>query len=86
MKTKKLLRKIKALLSADQRAQLAKFDSLEKVLRKLKKKEIALREKLEQENDKELRREIQRKLKVIEAQLKKGTKLKAQIGKLRDAK
>jgi hypothetical protein len=36
MKTKKLLRKVKALLSADQRAQIAKYDSLEKVLKKLR--------------------------------------------------
>ena len=35
MKTKKLVRKMRALLSADRRAQLAKFDSLEEVLLKL---------------------------------------------------
>jgi hypothetical protein len=85
MKTKKLLRKIKALLSADQRAQLAKYDSLEKVLGKLATKESALREKLGEEKDEERRGEILRKIEVIEAQRQKGAKLKQDIEKLRDA-
>ena len=85
MKTKKLLRKMKALLSADQRAQLAEYDSLEKVLRKLGTKEAAWREKLDAEEDKERRREIMRKLEVIEAQRKKGEKLRKQIEELRGA-
>ncbi len=83
MKTKKLLRKIKALLSADQRAQLAKYDSLEEVLTKLMAKEEAFREKLDGEEDKERRREILRKLEVIEAQRKKGDILKQEIKALR---
>jgi hypothetical protein len=85
MKTKKALRKLKALLSADERAQLAKYDSLEKVLRKLESKEATLREKLEGESDEERRREILRKLDVINAQHQKGAKLKEDIKKLRDA-
>ena len=82
MKTKKLIRKMRALLSADRRAQLAKFDSLEEVLLKLERKEVALREKLKAAEDEERRREILRKLEVIEAQRKKGEKLKAEIGEL----
>ncbi|MBW2422494.1 MAG: hypothetical protein JRH19_28485 [Deltaproteobacteria bacterium] len=84
MKTKKLLRKMKALLSADQRAQVAKYDSLEKVLNKLEKKEVALCEKLDGEREEGRRRELLRKLDVIEAQRKKGEKLKQEIEKLRD--
>lgn len=83
MKTKKLVRKIKELLSADQRAQLAKYDSLEKVLQKLDAKEESFREKLKTEDDHGRRKEIRRKLKVIEAQRKKGAKLKEEIEKLR---
>lgn len=85
MKTKKALRKLKNLLSADQRAQLAKYDSLEKVLRKLGEKEAAFREKLTDEEDEDRRHEILQKLEVIEAQREKGAKLKAEIEKLRDA-
>ncbi len=85
MKTKKLLRKMKALLSADQRAQMTKYNSLERVLEKLEGKEVALREKLEDEEDKGQRREILRKLDVVEAQRKKGRKLKKELEELRDA-
>jgi hypothetical protein len=84
MKTKKLLRKVKALLSADQRAQIAKYDSLEKVLKKLQMKEVAMRKKLEQEEDQERRREILRKLDVVEAQRKKGIELEKEIKALRE--
>lgn len=85
MKTKKLLRKIKALLSADQRAQLAKVDSLVEILQKLDKKELGLREKLRGEHDESRRREILRKLDVIAAQRKKGEKLEHKLDALRDA-
>jgi hypothetical protein len=85
MKRKKLLRKIKALLDADQRAQLAKYDSLEKVLQKLEEKELTFREKLDAEKDKERRSEILRKLEVLEAQHQKGVRLKEEIETLRDA-
>ncbi|MCP5059748.1 MAG: hypothetical protein GY937_23845 [bacterium] len=85
MKTKKLLRKIRALLSADQRAQVAKYKSLEKILKKLELKESALREKLDGETDEEKRGEILRKLEVIAAQAQKGGKLRQELGALRDA-
>ena len=71
-------------MSADRRAQLAKFDSLEKVLRKLEKKELALREKLEGEEDEERRKELLRKLSVIKAQRKKGAQLRGQLAEQRD--
>ena len=85
MKTKKLVRKMKALLSADKRAQLAKYDSLEKVLEKLETKEATWREKLDGEKDKQRRKEILRKLEVIEAQRKKGERLRQEIERLRDS-
>lgn len=85
MKTKKLLRMIKSLLSADRRAQVAKADSLEEILRKLERKEQALRAKLDEEKDKARRKEILRKLEVIAAQRKKGQKLGKKIATLRDA-
>lgn len=84
MKRKKLLKKITALLNADQRAQLAKYDSLQKVLQQLEVKESAFREKLNAEADEERRQEILRKLLVIEAQRKKGVRLKDEIERLRD--
>jgi len=85
VRTKKLLRKIKSLLSADRRAQIAKADSLEEILRKLERKEQALRAKLDEEKDKARRKESLRKLEVIAAQRKKGEKLRKKITALRDA-
>jgi hypothetical protein len=83
MKTKKLVRKIKVLLGSGRRAQLAKRSSLEKVMRKLETKELALRRKLNGKADKEQRREIQQKLEVIEVQRKKGQKLMKELEELR---
>ncbi len=79
MKTKKLLRKMKALLSADQRAQIAKYDSLEEILKKLEKKEMALRAELDRVEKEGQRGEILRKLEVVKAQRKKGVSLKEEI-------
>ncbi|MBW2396626.1 MAG: hypothetical protein JRG95_20430 [Deltaproteobacteria bacterium] len=84
MKTKKLLRKIRELLNAERRAQIAKYESLEEVLQKLQTKEVELRAKLEEAAGKGRRREILRKLEVVEAQRKKGEKLKKEIKDLRD--
>jgi len=85
MKTKKLIRKMGALLSADRRSQVAKYESLEKVLGKLQLKEEALRGKLESEEDEERRAEILRKLEVISAQRKKGLELRKEIEDLRES-
>jgi len=85
MKTKKLIRKMRALLSADRRAQVTKADSLEKILKKLEKKEVTLREKLDGEEEEGRRRELLRKLEVVEAQRKKGEKLRKELERLRDA-
>ena len=85
MKRKKLLRKLKTLLSADKRAQIAKYDSLAKVLNNLEAREAKLREKLDSAEDDRKRREICRKLEVLEAQRKKGIKLKHELEALRDA-
>ncbi len=85
MKTKELLEKMKALLSADQRKQIARYESLEKVLGKLEAKEAKFRGKLDVEQDEELRGELVRKIEVIEAQRKKGAKLKKKLDALRDS-
>jgi hypothetical protein len=84
MKTKKLIKKIKALLSANKRAQRVEYKSLVKVLRKLDKKEASLRERLDGETDKQKRESINHKLDVIQAQRAKGEKLKRKLEKQRD--
>ncbi len=79
MKTKKLIRKMRAFLSADRRAQAKKVDSLDKILIKLEKKEASLREKLDGEDKKSRRQELLQKLEVLEAQRKKGKKLREEL-------
>ena len=75
MKTKRLLEKLALYLNADRRALLAERDSLKKVLKKLKKKERRLKEKLAAETDAERIRKIERNLKIIYVQRRKGVKL-----------
>jgi len=72
MKTKKLLSKMADFLSSDRRAQQEHVGSIKAVLKKLKKKERDLRDKLEGERDPEKRAEIDAKLRVIYAQRTKG--------------
>jgi len=85
MKTKKLLQRISDFLNEDRRAQLAKADSLEKILTKLEKKAVVLRERLHDAAEEAERRELFRKLDVVEAQRKKGEKLAKELEALRDS-
>jgi hypothetical protein len=85
MKTKKLLRKVKAFLSADRRAQMAKADSLEEILKKLERKAASLRKKLDAEKDQKERIELLRKLEVVDAQRVKGEKLGRELEAKREA-
>lgn len=85
MKTKKLLRKVREFLNADRRAQMAKADSLEEILKKLERKAASLREKLDAEKSEKERLELARKLEVIEAQRVKGEKLGKELEAEREA-
>lgn len=72
MKKRKLLDKLKDILSADRQAQLRKYESLEKVLKSLRAEKKALEKKLPNTTDEEKRQEIASSLKVISMQRKKG--------------
>jgi hypothetical protein len=72
MKTKKLLSKLADLLNADRRAQIENVRCIKEILKKLKKKERDLKEKLDEEDDPDKRAEIDAKLRVIYAQRTKG--------------
>jgi len=75
MKATKLLEKLKAYLGAEQRAQLAKYDSIKRVLKKLKKKENALKDKLNKEQDESTLKQLKKEMNVLSAQRKKGVKM-----------
>ena len=75
MKNRKLLDKLKDILSADRKAQLKKYKSLKKVLKSLRIEKKGLEKKLSDTTDEEKRQEISSGLKVISMQRKKGLSL-----------
>ena len=83
MKVTKLLEKLKAYLGAEQRAQLAKYDSIKRVLKKLKKKENALKDKLKKEHDEKAHKRLKKEMDVLSAQRKKGVRM---LKELKEAK
>ena len=75
MKIKTLIKKAKKLLNADQRKQQEQMASIKTILKKLKKRQLALKQKLQKETDEKSLRHIQKDLKIIIAQRKKGLRL-----------
>ena len=72
MRVKKLLDKLKDILSAERHAQLEKYSSLKKVLKALRVEKSRLKKELAESSDKNERQELATRLKVISAQRKKG--------------
>jgi len=83
MKTKKLLAKLADFMNKDRVAQREELERMREVLKKLKKKEMQLREKLEAAPDDEERREIMGKLDVVHAQRIKGVE---RVKEIRDSR
>ena len=86
MKYKKLLNKLKDILSAKRQAQLEKYSSLKKVLKALRAENKKMEKQLETDIDDEARRELTQKLKVIAKQRKKGLEVLQELKKERDGK
>ena len=74
MKVHNLVRRLEELLSAKKRARRARIDSMRQVLKKLRKKERDLEEKLRKEPDRGARKKLERKVRIAHAQRKKGVK------------
>jgi len=83
MKATKLLEKLKRYLGAEQRAQLAKYNSIKRVLKKLKKKENALKDKLKKEQDESTLKQLKKEMDVLSAQRKKGVKMLKELKEAR---
>ncbi len=75
MKQKKLLEKLKIFFDSDAREREKQKSDVKDILKKLKKRERHLKEKLDGENDEEKRNRIQQKIDVVYAQRKKGIAL-----------
>ncbi len=75
MNTQDLLKTIKNFIDTDRREQITKYDSLKRLMKKLKTKQNTLKEKVKNENDKEVKKDLKEKMRVLKAQRKKGLKL-----------
>jgi len=84
MNINKLLDELRNYLDSERRDQLAKYDSIKCVLKKLKKKENALKDELMNEHDDDASKQLQREIDVIFAQRKKGVELKKALKKARE--
>ena len=73
--TKKLLRKLNRILSAEQKVQSEKYSSLKKVLKSLRTEKKRLASELETTTDEQEREAIATRLEVISVQRKKGLEL-----------
>jgi hypothetical protein len=79
VKVKKLLVQLGDYLNAERRAQIAKYDSIKKILVKLKKKTNFLKGRLERESDETLQESLRQEIGVITAQRKKGLAILKEI-------
>lgn len=75
MSVKSLLEKLRILLNEEHQEQLAKYESLKKVLRALRREKAALKESLATTEDEAARKDIESRLKIVSAQRKKGLKV-----------
>ena len=83
MRVKKLLDKLKDILSAERHAQLEKYSSLKKVLKALRVEKSHLKKELAESSDENERQELVTRLKVISAQRKKGLTVLKELKKER---
>ena len=85
MNINKLLDELRNYLDSERREQLAKYDSIKRVLKKLKKKENALKDELKNEHDEEASKQLQREIDVIFAQRKKGVELRKALKEAKES-
>jgi hypothetical protein len=81
MKANKLLKTVTRFLSADKKKQYEHTKCFKDVLKKLKKKELALKKELEDENNEKNRKKIKKDLAIIYEQRKKGIEALKKIKK-----
>ena len=79
MATDKLVDKLSRFLDLDRQQQKEKRAKIRVLLKKLKKQQRTLEDKLEKTSDAGKRKRIKRDLKVLHAQRKKGVKLCREI-------
>jgi len=81
MKLKKLVKKVGNLIDADRQEQVKQCDTLKKTLGQLKKKAKELEKEIHKANDKDERKELEKKLKIVNTQRRKGLSLLKKLNK-----
>ena len=72
MKTPKLIKRVEEFLDSNKNKQCEEKKCLKEILRKLKKNEKILQERLKKEKDEKKQKSIKKSLDIIYAQRKKG--------------
>ncbi len=86
MKFNKLMKKLKSYLDADADQIQQEDEGLSKVLKKLKQKELLLKEEIDAETNDEDREQLEQELKVVHSQRKKGIELLSSLRKTGSSK
>jgi ribosomal protein L31E len=81
---KSLLDKLNALLNEEHKTQVAKYKSLKKVLKALRREKVSLQDSLNNTVDETEKQDIETRLKVISAQRKKGLVILKKLKSERD--
>jgi hypothetical protein len=84
MSTRKLLDKLKGILSAERQAQQKKYKSLKRILKALREEKERLKKEIGHISDETEREHVEMRLKVISMQRKKGLKLLKELKKQRE--
>ena len=80
MKTKKLLKRMGAVLEGAEKHKEAQRSSLEKLLKRLEEKEEELEVRLAEETDPGKAAKLKRKIMLLKAQRNKGTETLSELG------
>jgi hypothetical protein len=83
MRARKLLDKLKGILSAEHQAQQKKYKSLKKILKALREEKDRLKKEIGHIRDEAEREHVEARLRVISMQRKKGLKLLKELKKER---
>ncbi len=84
MSMQKLLEELKNYLISDHKEQLEKYDAIKRTLKKLKKEENLLKDKLKNTQDKDETEKLQKQFDILFVQRKKGIKLKKELKSRRE--
>ena len=75
MSTNELLKTVKNFVDANRRERITKYESLKRLMKKLKIKQNLLKDKVKNESNKKVKKRLEEEMRVLKAQRKKGLKL-----------